>query len=40
MNKKSVILTAQSVAVTKQLSEEAEMVKRDIFVKSKDTLFQ
>jgi len=40
MNKKSVIQTAQSVAVTKQLSEEAEMVKRDIFVKSRGILFQ
>jgi len=40
MNKKSTIHAVQYVAVTKQLNEEAETVKRDIFVKNKDTLSQ
>ena len=40
MSKKSVIQTAQYVAVTKQLREEAEMVRRDIFVKNRGILFQ
>ena len=39
MNKKRT-QNAQYVAATKQLNEEAEMVKRDIFVKSRGILFQ
>jgi len=38
MNKKSVIHAAQYAVVTKQLNEEAGMVKRDIFVKSRGIL--
>jgi len=40
MNKKSVIHAVQYAAAIKQLKEEAETVKRDIFVKNRGILFQ